>query len=59
MIQKKAYLILAGGKALPPCGIFRGPLLRALAAVIGVIVVAIGHGAVVADFACLGLIRQR
>ena len=52
-----AYLILASGKALPPGGIFRcGLLLRTLAAVISVIVVAIGHGAVVADFARLGLI---
>ena len=50
------YLILAGGKALPPCSVLGALLLRALAAVIGVIVVAIGHGAVVTDIACLGLI---
>ena len=52
-----ADLILAGGKALPPGGVLRrGLLLRTLAAVFSVIVVAIGHGAVVTDIACLGLI---
>ena len=52
-----AYLILAGGKALPPGGILRrGLLLRTLAAVFAIIVVAVGHGAVAVNFASWGLI---